>query len=324
VNGSVKRSTVWSVGPVLFAVACGGETAPATNTAAATVRLAAVETTTVAVPVALTAQIWVEHDASVFARASGIVEAVLVDLGTRVRGGDVLARLEDVDQRLALEEAEQSHANALSLATRARRLAGSGAITVADSEQFELDLRLAEVRLGQARRAEQFTRVTAPFAGAVTARAARRGRLVSDGDSLFRITALGPLLVSVRVPESAGGSAPGDSARVVSRSGIEIAATVDRMSPTIDPASGTREVVLRLEQGSGLTPGASVEVYVGHAPRVVLAIPDGAVTEGGYVLVWENGRSALRAVQLGATLDGGRREVVSGLMAGEQVVLATR
>ena len=57
--------------------------------------------------------------------------------------------------------------------------------------------------------------------------------------------------------------------------------------------------------------------------RQVLAIDPAAVAEEGYVLVWENGRSVLRGVTLGATLPDGRVEVVTGLAAGDQVVRPT-
>jgi hypothetical protein len=56
----------------------------------------------------------------------------------------------------------------------------------------------------------------------------------------------------------------------------------------------------------------------------VIAVPRAAIAEEGYVLVWENGRSALRAVTLGADLGDGRVEVVSGLAPGERLVRSER
>src|SRR5207302_1188063 len=77
-------------------------------------------------------------------------------------------------------------------------------------------------------------------------------------------------------------------------------ATVIRASPTIDAASGTREIVLEPVAGSDFRPGASVAVRLGAERRRIVAIPRGAIAEAGYVLVWENGRTVLRAVSLAA------------------------
>jgi len=63
-----------------------------------------------------------------------------------------------------------------------------------------------------------------------------------------------------------------------------------------------------------------VAVRLGAERRRIVAIPRGAIAEAGYVLVWENGRTVLRAVTLGAELANGQVEVVSGLAPGERVV----
>jgi hypothetical protein len=153
---------------------------------------------------------------------------------------------------------------------------------------------------------------------------ARVQRLVNPGDSLFRVTALAPVLAAVRVPETASaGIRVGTSARILTVGGASASAKVVRASPVIDPASGTRELVLQLTGGSALIPGSSVTVQLGAERRRVVAIPKGAVAKDGYALVWDDNRPTLRAVTLGSDLDGDRVEVVSGIAAGEKVVRAS-
>jgi hypothetical protein len=156
----------------------------------------------------------------------------------------------------------------------------------------------------------------------VTARYARAKRLVGSGDSLFRLTALEPLLAAVHVPDSlASGLRVGTTARVVGEEGRSATARVVRASPMIDPASGTRELVLQVASGAGV-PGAAVVVQIGGRPRSVVVLPRDAIGEDGYALVWDRNRPVARAVTLGALLEDGRVEVVSGLAPGEQVVAA--
>ncbi|HET6577856.1 MAG TPA: efflux RND transporter periplasmic adaptor subunit [Gemmatimonadales bacterium] len=315
----------------LLLAACGGEVAPPVQTAASASlaatpsgAVATAESTTVDRPLTLPSQLYVEHDAAVVARSSGIVESILVDMGSRVSAGQPLARLESTDQEIALAQARERSANASQRVERQRALATAGVVTRADSEQVEFEHRDAELALRQAQRDYDLTRIVAPFAGVVTARMARVQRLVNAGDSLFRVTALAPVLATVHVPEgAAAGLRVGAEARVLTAGGASAGARVVRASPVLDPASGTRELVLQLASGSSLTPGSSVTVQLGAQRRRVLAIPRAAVARDGFALVQENGRTALRAVVLGADLDGDRVEVVSGIAAGEEVVKAT-
>ena len=300
---------------------CSDEPKPAkAETPATSVALLSADTMTIDAPISLPSQLYVEHDAVVAARSSGMVEAVLADLGTRVEAGQLLARLESVDQEIVLGQAENAYANAEQLVRRTRELTHSGAATVADSEQAEMQDRQAELAVRKARRDYELTRITAPFAGVVTSRSARPRRLVGPGDTLFRVTAMNPLLARVRVPETAvPGIRPGSTAEVASVTGLTAKGKVVRASPAIDPASGTREVVLEVASGSGLAPGASVSVRLGRERRRVVVVPRDAIGEDGFALVWENGHTALRAVTLGADVSGGRVEVVSGVAAGERL-----
>jgi HlyD family secretion protein len=154
----------------------------------------------------------------------------------------------------------------------------------------------------------------------VTGRSARIGRLVAAGDSLFHLTALSPVLAAVRLPEtSAFGVKLGAEADVLGPRGEKARARVVRASPVIDPASGTREVVLQLVAGDRLPPGSSVTLRIGSETRRVVAVPREAIEEG-YALVWDSDRTSLRQVTIGSNLPGERVEVLSGLTPGEKVV----
>lgn len=298
----------------------GVETAGVPSVAPAAGALVTADTVTVELPLALPTQLYVEHDAEIYARSSGIVQAILVDLGSRISAGQLLARLEDTDQRIALNQASDRHADAVVQAERQRALKTAGVVTQADSERVELELRSAALALQKAQRDYDLTRVVAPFAGVVTGRSARVGRLVSQGDSLFHLTALGPVLASVRLPEaSAFGVKVGTEAEVLGQRREQARAKVIRASPVIDPASGTREVVLQLVSGERMPPGSSVTVRIGSVLRQVVAVPREAIGEG-YALVWDADRTSLRQVTVGGDLPGEQVEVVSGLAAGEKVV----
>jgi membrane fusion protein (multidrug efflux system) len=287
-----------------------------------------VSTATIRGQLQLPAQLYVEHDAAVVARSAGVVDAVSAELGSRVADGALLARLESTDQELAAAQADATYENAGRLATRARVMTKAGGVTVADSEQVEYQYRQADIARRKAHRDLDLTRIAAPFAGVVTARYARPGRFVSIGDTLFRVTESSPLLARIRVPEgSASAIRIGDAATVAGVSGTTAKAIVVHAAPAFDAASGTREVILRLTTGGELLPGANVTVRLGEMDRQAVTLPREAVSPEGYVLVMQNGRTALRSVTVGGDVGGGRVEVLSGLSSGERVarsVAATR
>ena len=165
-----------------------------------------VDTATVELPLELPAQLYVERDAAVVARAQGTVDSLFVELGDHVTTGQLLARLESADQEIALASADAAYENLGRVANRARALMKSGGTTVADSEQVEFQLRQADITRRKARHDLELTRVTAPFEGVVTSRAVRPRRYVAVGETLFRVTEAAPLYARVRVPEGSAGT----------------------------------------------------------------------------------------------------------------------
>ncbi len=310
------------------AATAGAATAEAavTRSAAAPLAQFTVDTGTADIPLELPAQLYVEHDAVVVARAPGTVDSLYVELGDRVSAGELLARLESADQEIALSSAEAAYDNLSRVAVRSRALTSSGGMTAADSELVEFQLREAEIARRKAMRAVDLTRVTAPFAGVVTSRPARPRRFVAVGDTLFRVTELAPLFARIRVPEaSARMLRVGERATVVGAGGSSSDATVAHAAPIIDAASGTRELVLRIQHPRGeLIAGASVMVRLGAARRAVVTVPREAIAPEGYALVVENGHSTVRPVTLGGDVGGGRVEVLSGLAAGERLARIPR
>ena len=311
--------------------ACGTEARSASPRQTGNARPAAIgefvaDTMTVQQPIELPAQLYVEHDAVVVARSAGTIDSVSSELGDRVSAGQLLARLESAEQEIALAGAEAAHDNANRSVTRARALTKTGGITQADSEQAEFQLRQTDIALRKAHRDLDLTRITAPFAGVVTTRAARPHRFVGAGDTLFRVTEQAPLLARIRVPEGSGlGLRPGDNASVVGGSGATVTAVVAHTAPFVDAGSGTREVVLRLvNPGSSAVVGSSVTVRLGRERRRAIVVDRAAVASDGYVVVVENGRSTVRPVTLGRDVGGGRVEVVSGLTPGERLARPAR
>lgn len=216
-----------------------------------------------------------ERDADVYNRlmveetaGGGIpVTAIHVELGDRVREGQVLATLEDADARLYVEAAEPKAEVAAANLRRIEELRESGAVSEAEHEAAEFESRTAAAALEQARLNLSRTRIRAPFSGVVSRRYVRVGDVVDDETPLFRVTALAPLRARLLVPEAEIDLfRKGALLRVTAADGARGTAEVIIVSPTIDAGSGTREVIVQLTEVGDFRPGASVTAELMEEP----------------------------------------------------------
>lgn len=170
-------------------------------------------------------------EATIYARASGYVKRWLVDIGAPVKEGELLAELDtpELNQEFAQTKAELAQAEAaLALAkTSAERwaeLLKTASVSEQEAAEKAADYKLktatvaaAQANLHRLEELQSFARVTAPFAGTITARQIDVGDLIAAGSNkeLFRLAQTSTLRVYVRVPQSIARSiAPGQTAEV--------------------------------------------------------------------------------------------------------------
>jgi RND family efflux transporter MFP subunit len=223
------------------------------------------------------------------------------DEGSSVKAGDVLGQIDDrslqmelikANSDLQVEENNKKYKEAeLKAKTAAYRrqqqLRALGLSSDADLEAAEFEAKAAEydlhgyealvdsghAEINRLKLEEDQTRIHAPFSGVVVRRYIREGQAISKGDKCFRVSQLSPLQVQFQVPESSGGRpALGTPVELslVEDSSRALTARVTKVSPTIDAASDSYDVLAQLT-GSGISdlrPGMAVKVlWPGPAPR---------------------------------------------------------
>ena len=210
----------------------------------------------------------VDQEVIVSARITGIVESIAVDRGAVVAQGQVLARLDprelDADVRQALEEMELQKAQF----DRAQALANSKITSTADLDEKRAQYQVAVARWEKAKTQRDYAVIRAPFAGVVTEKYIRVGqKVIEDGNEpLFKITATEPLLARVYLPEAQLLRVKvGDRVEVVPERFPDVKTTgeVQFISPSVDAASGTFQVVIRVRREPSravLRPGVAVTV----------------------------------------------------------------
>jgi len=208
-----------------------------------------------------------ERDAVLYSRlmieetaAGGIpITSIQVEVGDRVQARQLLATLDNSDASLYVEAAEPEADVAASNLRRVEELRKSGAVSESEYDEAIYESRTADAALKQAQLTLSRTQIRAPFGGVVARRYVRVGDIVDDETPLFRVTALAPLRARLLVPESEVSSfGIGAPVTISAADGTLAQARVIIVGPTIDPGSGTREVIVELADVGDFRPGASV------------------------------------------------------------------
>jgi len=284
--------------------------------------------------------------APIYARVSGYLKRWLVDIGTPVKAGQLLAEIEapDLDQQLVQAEADLATARSnLALAeTTSRRwqaLVAKDLVSRQEAEDKAGDLvtkrsiaAAAQANLDRFLALKGFTRIVAPFGGVVTARSTDVGALINAGSGigpeLFVVSDIRRLRGYVSVPQNQSRFIRrGLVARisVPDQPGREFPATVETTSQAVNAASGSVLVQLAVENPKGeLLPGGFAR-FSFELPRDgnVLTIPPSALLFGKSGLrvatVGADGRIALKPVTIARDL-GAAVEIATGLAPGDRVI----
>ncbi|HEX3544850.1 MAG TPA: efflux RND transporter periplasmic adaptor subunit [Candidatus Acidoferrum sp.] len=240
----------------------------------------------------------VEHQVDLTAQRDGVVAKIFSDVPARVKAGALLAQLDDRQITANLEAARaksrgiqaelknwQSEAQVLKADyARAQNLWDLGLTSEeqlqhakykAESDQW--DIKRVEESLNSARQEEKSlelelekTKITAPFTALVARRYVREGQTVAKGDRLFWVTSEAPLLLRFTLPEKFFGQLQrGQNIEVTSPNAVgeKHGARVREVSPVVDPASGTFEVLLELSGDRGsLRPGMTASARLRQLP----------------------------------------------------------
>jgi len=266
--------------------------------------------------------------ATLAAEVPGRVEELRVDVGDRVRTGQILVRIDTRALRQQIAEAEALHVQAVDRFERAERLYEKRSITKERHIDAVAGKDVAEARLNSAQLALAKSELKAPWAGSVAAKRVEVGDYASPGLPLLELVAVNRLKVKAAasasdVPYLSVGAPV--TVRVDVFPGEEWQGKVVRLGAELD--SGTRTLVVEAEIDNSegrLRPGLFGRLEV---PRRVLPgallVPLASVVdyESEKILyVVAEGVAQRRTIVLGPTV-GDRVVIASGLEPGDHVVV---
>lgn len=298
--------------------------------------------------IVLPANLQAYTDAPIYARTNGYLKKWYVDIGARVKAGQLLAEIDtpEVDQQLRQARADLNTAEAnlhLSQIT-ADRYAGllktdSVSKQDADNAAGDYEAKQAIVKSGEANvqrltELQSFQRIYAPFDGVITARNTDIGQLIDSGASggqgreLFHIASVKKLRAYVNVPQDYSRTAkPGLVADLTfpELPGKRVPGKLVSTSDSIDPTSRTLLVQFEVDNSNGeLLPGAYAALHLklpaGSSSYIVPATSLMFRSEGLRLATVSDGKATLLPVSIGRDF-GTEVEVISGLTGNESIIV---
>nr|WP_057929956.1 efflux RND transporter periplasmic adaptor subunit [Burkholderia ambifaria] len=266
------------------------------------------------------------QEAIIGAQVSGLrLAAVSVNVGDRVRRGQVLAvfdadllRADEARLQAAWEQAEANRQRAL-------RLKGSGAISEQDILQYVTQADIAKAQLRSTQLQLRYAQVTAPDDGIISARSATVGAVSSNGQELFRMIRQnrlewrGELTASQLAQVKAG-----QRISLALPDGTAATASVRQTAPSVDGQTRLGIVYADLEPGSAARAGmyANGSVVLAQRPAVIVPAASVIIRDGRSYVPRLTGvdRVTLQAVAVGRR-QGSSVEIVSGVATGDKVIV---
>ncbi len=269
-----------------------------------------------------------DAEAPVLARVSGEVVEILVEEGDSVKAGQLLARLDGVRLQLQMIEAKANLEKTRKEYERYIQLHARGLVSAATFEGLQFDMDALEATYELKRLNYNYTKIRAPISGVVSSRDIKLGQHVMAGAAAFKITNTTSLVAYLSIPQTELSKiSAGDTAklRVDAMPEVEFNALIVRISPTIDPRSGTFKATASIDNQDGeLAPGMFGRFNIAYEKHAdALLIPAAALLEEDsetVVYVVNDGSAIRRAIEVGIQSDG-FVEVLSGLDANEQIVV---
>jgi RND family efflux transporter MFP subunit len=266
------------------------------------------------------------------------VSAVLVDVGDRVRRGQVLVRLssdllqaEVASRRAAVRSAQADALNADASLRRGETIKSSGALSDADLDRLRAEQVAAQARVETAQSELQtaelrlkYTSVTSPDDGMVSSRTVSVGQIAQAGTEMLRLLRQQRVEWRAEVPEALVGLIKaGQKASIVGPDGSEFDGKVRAVSPTVTVSNRTALVYVDIQKGDA-RPGmfARGRIDIGQGDALLVPVQSVVMQDGySYVFVLKDGDVVERRGVQALGVRGDDMEIASGVAAGERVAV---
>ena len=292
------------------------------------VKVSVVGTGKISQHVLYSATVEAEETIDIYARGSGLVRRVLVEEGAQVREGQVMVELVDDELKLNEAEAKLAYQKLEGQLRRKAELFNRQLLAKEEYEDLKINVEQSKIRWERARLSLDYARVRAPVSGVISKRSVKLGDRIGASTKLYEMVNLSRLIAYVHVPgQGMHNLAVGQPALVTTDflPGTNFQGKILRISPVVDPGSGTFKVTLELKSKNRLLrPGMFINAHIVTAthPRAVLVPKRAVVYDDGMPHVFVVSDSTVNKIRFEMGFDDTEFvEVLAGVKKGDQIVV---
>jgi len=270
-----------------------------------------------------------ESAIDIYSESIGLVVEVFAEVGDTIASGQLLAQIENENQRIDVKESLSRYTHLQTKFKRVEDLFSRSLINQQEYDTEKFDLEQTEIAYERARIRLEDTYIRAPVKGIISIRHTQVGERVTTSTKLFTLMNPDELFAQISIPgQHMLSIRKGLPAEIVSEiiEGISYSGSVKIVSPTIDPTSGTCSVkVVVHDTGSmPIYPGmfVSVRLVLDTKSDVVLIPKSAIVHEGERTFVYRIEDTIARKLPFQAGYaNADRVESISGIEEGDSIIV---
>ncbi|MFI5356510.1 MAG: efflux RND transporter periplasmic adaptor subunit [Opitutales bacterium] len=289
------------------------------------VRLASVQVAEFPELTELTGTVRPVRRAVLAAKVAGAITELTVTLGQPVRNDDVLVRLASAEATARVAQARAQLSVVTRDLRRERELLARDASTTETVRNLQDQVAAGEAAVREAEAQLAYTVIRAPFDGVIARRPVNVGDLATPGQPLLEIEGASDFEIEAGVPASLAAALTPRATFACTVGEETFAGRLRETSSAIDDATRTIGVKLAVPAGATVRSGQFARIQIPGRLVATLLVPATAVSLQGQMervfVAGDGNRAGLHLVKTGAPR-GDRVEIVSGLTAGDRVVVA--
>lgn len=276
--------------------------------------------------VQLQGKIDAEDNVTAYPQSPGTITAIYARVGQHVSRGQLLVQLDNAVLKQNIAQAQAQASLSRTLFQRQKNLWDQKIGTEVQFLQAQTSLQTAEKQVSALRQQANLYRIVSPISGIIDQMDLKLGQAAQPGTTGIRIVNADHLKVKADVPESYAGSVnTGNTVKVLIPDASDSLTTrINFAAKAIDPTSRSFAVEVKLPVRKTLRPNMTAILKIAdYSKSNAIVIPVKAIQrseEGDYVYLNNGGTAKKVVIKTGKTY-AGQTEVLSGIKAGDQLVI---